>query len=71
MWLMVLPGMISRILFPGEEGHYLITLIDILGLITDVIGCVEPEECELACNSRAGCTNFAYPVMVINLMPKG
>lgn len=53
MFLMVFPGMISRILYP------------------DVVACVEPQECEKYCGATVGCTNIAYPKLVVDLMPNG
>ncbi|XP_055012458.1 sodium/glucose cotransporter 1-like isoform X2 [Boleophthalmus pectinirostris] len=53
MFLMVFPGMISRILYPDE------------------VACVEPAECERFCGTEVGCTNFAYPKLVVDLMPNG
>lgn len=37
----------------------------------DEIGCADPDLCERICGSRAGCTNIAYPTLVIRLMPVG
>uniref|UniRef100_A0A8D0LAH7 Sodium/glucose cotransporter 1 n=1 Tax=Sphenodon punctatus TaxID=8508 RepID=A0A8D0LAH7_SPHPU len=53
MFLMVMPGMISRILY------------------TDVVACVVPEVCKKACGTEVGCSNIAYPKMVVELMPNG
>ncbi|XP_059829149.1 sodium/glucose cotransporter 2 isoform X2 [Hypanus sabinus] len=53
MYLMVLPGMISRILYPDE------------------VACVVPEECEQICGTPVGCSNIAYPKLVVSLMPNG
>uniref|UniRef100_A0A4W5JW58 Sodium/glucose cotransporter 1 n=1 Tax=Hucho hucho TaxID=62062 RepID=A0A4W5JW58_9TELE len=53
MFLMVFPGMISRILY------------------TDEVACVEPEECLKYCGATVGCTNIAYPKLVLDLMPNG
>uniref|UniRef100_A0A3Q2CK38 Sodium/glucose cotransporter 1 n=1 Tax=Cyprinodon variegatus TaxID=28743 RepID=A0A3Q2CK38_CYPVA len=53
MFLMVLPGMISRILYP------------------DIVACVDPDECKKYCGTSVGCTNIAYPKMVVDLMPNG
>ncbi|XP_008422297.1 sodium/glucose cotransporter 1-like [Poecilia reticulata] len=53
MFLMVFPGMISRILY------------------TDVVACVDPEECQKKCGSSVACTNIAYPKLVMDLMPNG
>ncbi|TKS84565.1 Sodium/glucose cotransporter 1 [Collichthys lucidus] len=53
MFLMVFPGMISRILY------------------TDAVACVEPEICQKHCGASVGCTNIAYPKLVVDLMPNG
>nr|XP_002763533.2 solute carrier family 5 member 4 isoform X1 [Callithrix jacchus] len=53
MFLMVMPGMISRILY------------------TDEVACVVPSECIKHCGVEVGCTNYAYPTMVLELMPQG
>lgn len=37
----------------------------------DLVGCASEEECELACGTKAGCTNIAYPLLVLELMPSG
>ncbi|XP_019498591.1 PREDICTED: low affinity sodium-glucose cotransporter [Hipposideros armiger] len=53
MFLMVMPGMISRILY------------------TEEVACVVPSECVKHCGTEVGCTNYAYPMLVMNLMPDG
>ncbi|KAH0618638.1 hypothetical protein JD844_018024 [Phrynosoma platyrhinos] len=53
MFFIVMPGMISRALFPDE------------------VGCVDPEICEKICGARVGCSNIAYPKLVMELMPVG
>ncbi|XP_069038313.1 sodium/glucose cotransporter 1 [Lepisosteus oculatus] len=53
MFLMVFPGMTSRILYP------------------DVVACVVPEECVRYCKTPVGCSNIAYPRLVVELMPDG
>uniref|UniRef100_A0A3Q2PRV1 Sodium/glucose cotransporter 2 n=1 Tax=Fundulus heteroclitus TaxID=8078 RepID=A0A3Q2PRV1_FUNHE len=53
MFLMVFPGMISRILYPDE------------------VGCVVPEICKKVCGTEVGCSNIAYPKLVVTVMPNG
>ncbi|RVE57895.1 hypothetical protein OJAV_G00203870 [Oryzias javanicus] len=53
MFLIVIPGMISRILFADE------------------IACIGPEHCMAVCGSTAGCSNIAYPRLVMAVMPVG
>ncbi|XP_069492300.1 sodium/myo-inositol cotransporter [Ambystoma mexicanum] len=53
MFIIVIPGMISRILF------------------ADDIACVNPEHCMQVCGSRAGCSNIAYPRLVMKVLPVG
>lgn len=52
-WLFIIPGMISRVLFPDE------------------IACATPEKCDAICGNKAGCTNIAYPLLVLRRMPIG
>ncbi|WAR30705.1 SC5A9-like protein [Mya arenaria] len=35
------------------------------------VGCTDPEVCMEVCGSPSGCTNIAYPTLVIDLMPPG
>ncbi|XP_070554556.1 sodium/glucose cotransporter 4-like isoform X2 [Ptychodera flava] len=51
MFLMVWPGMISRILYP------------------DIVACVDSDVCNEACGNAAGCSNVAYPLLILGLMP--
>lgn len=53
MFVIVIPGMISRILFANE------------------IACIGPEHCMAVCGSQAGCSNIAYPRLVMAVMPVG
>uniref|UniRef100_A0A674BH53 Sodium/myo-inositol cotransporter n=1 Tax=Salmo trutta TaxID=8032 RepID=A0A674BH53_SALTR len=53
MFIIVIPGMISRILFADE------------------LACISPEHCMEVCGSRAGCSNIAYPRLVMSIMPVG
>ncbi|XP_071368192.1 sodium/glucose cotransporter 4 isoform X2 [Centroberyx affinis] len=53
MFFIVMPGMISRALFPDE------------------VGCVDPAVCQSVCGASVGCSNIAYPKLVMELMPVG
>ncbi|XP_066479358.1 sodium/glucose cotransporter 4 [Tiliqua scincoides] len=53
MFFVVIPGMISRALFPDD------------------VGCVDPDICEKVCGAKVGCSNIAYPKLVMELMPAG
>lgn len=53
LWLLVFPGMISRILFADE------------------IACGEPALCQRICGKPGGCTDIAYPRLVLRLLPPG
>ena len=37
----------------------------------DDVGCVVPSECLRACGTETGCSNVAYPKLVMELMPTG
>ncbi|XP_073936294.1 sodium/glucose cotransporter 4 isoform X1 [Castor canadensis] len=53
MFFIIMPGMISRALYPDE------------------VGCVDPNVCQSVCGARVGCSNIAYPKLVMALMPVG
>nr|KAG5689688.1 hypothetical protein BaRGS_006313 [Batillaria attramentaria] len=52
-FLVILPGMVGRVLFPNE------------------VGCVNPEICKAVCENPNGCSNIAYPKLVVELLPAG
>ncbi|NXJ94683.1 SC5AB protein, partial [Corythaixoides concolor] len=53
LFVMVMPGMISRILFP------------------DLVACADTEICQQICGNPSGCSDIAYPKLVIELLPVG
>ncbi|XP_063303585.1 sodium/myo-inositol cotransporter [Pelobates fuscus] len=40
-------------------------------LFVDDIACINPEHCMEVCGSRAGCSNIAYPRLVMKVLPVG
>ena len=72
---MVFPGMIGRILYNG----FFFSLIQIIlifeqktyFILIEQVGCSDPDECKSICMSSSGCSNIAYPKLVITLMPAG
>lgn len=40
-------------------------------LFSEEIACVDPEKCMEFCGSRNGCSNIAYPKLIIDMMPPG
>ncbi|XP_032098872.1 sodium/myo-inositol cotransporter 2 isoform X1 [Sapajus apella] len=53
LFIMVFPGMASRILFP------------------DQVACADPEICQKVCSNPSGCSDIAYPKLVLELLPTG
>ncbi|XP_072416345.1 sodium/myo-inositol cotransporter 2-like [Chiloscyllium punctatum] len=53
IFIMVFPGMISRILFPN------------------LVACADPNTCRQVCGNSIGCTDIAYPLLVLELLPGG
>lgn len=51
LFIMVFPGMVSRILFP------------------DQVACADPEICRKICSNPSGCSDIAYPKLVLELLP--
>ena len=39
-------------------------------LFTDEVACVVPEICERSCGQTSGCTDFAFPRLVMHLLPQ-
>lgn len=37
----------------------------------DEVACVDPEECRKVCDNPVGCSNIAYPKLVLELLPYG
>ena len=40
-------------------------------LLSDEVACVDPEMCKKACDNPIGCSNIAYPKLVLELLPEG
>ncbi|XP_038675442.1 sodium/myo-inositol cotransporter 2 isoform X1 [Scyliorhinus canicula] len=53
VFIMVLPGMISRVLF------------------TDEVACADADTCRRICGNQVGCSDIAYPKLVMELLPRG
>nr|XP_018669842.1 sodium/myo-inositol cotransporter isoform X1 [Ciona intestinalis] len=53
LYIMVMPGMISRVLYPND------------------VACVPGKHCLDVCGSEVGCSNIAYPRLVLGIMPSG
>ena len=37
----------------------------------DEVACADPEECMDICQNPSGCSNIAYPLLVIRILPQG
>ncbi|XP_062603666.1 sodium/mannose cotransporter SLC5A10-like [Saccostrea cucullata] len=53
LFLIIMPGMISRVLYP------------------ETVACADPETCLKVCDNAAGCSNIAYPQLILGLAPTG
>ncbi|XP_012560407.2 sodium/mannose cotransporter SLC5A10 isoform X1 [Hydra vulgaris] len=53
LYIMVMPGMIARVLYPN------------------IVGCADPISCKKVCNNPYGCSNEAYPKLVLTILPQG
>lgn len=58
-WLWILP-----VWAPLTEPPYLTSS-------SEKVACVVPSECVKHCGTEVGCTNYAYPMLVLELMPAG
>ncbi|XP_067939359.1 sodium/glucose cotransporter 4-like isoform X1 [Watersipora subatra] len=59
-FLKILP--LFTLVFPGMIARI---------LYPDTVACADGDTCYAICGSRAGCSNIAYPTLVLNLMPLG
>ena len=57
--MLALSNLVIRSLSPNDQ--YFI----------DQVACVDPGVCKEVCENPAGCTNIAYPKLVVELMPVG
>ncbi|XP_049494408.1 LOW QUALITY PROTEIN: sodium/myo-inositol cotransporter 2 [Panthera uncia] len=53
LFMMVFPGMVSRVLFP------------------DQVACADRDTCLKVCSNPSGCSDIAYPKLVLELLPTG
>lgn len=63
-----------ELLFPMDvflSFCFLLLFFNFYFVCLDEVGCVDPAECQRICESALGCTNIAYPKLVIELMPVG
>lgn len=59
-------------MYPGTVQLYLITRTFTFVLwLLDEIACSSPEACNDVCLNPAGCTNIAYPLLVLRILPAG
>ncbi|XP_056012408.1 sodium/glucose cotransporter 4-like [Ostrea edulis] len=59
-YLKMLP--LVMMIFPGMISR---------ALYPDEVGCADPEECKKYCDNPVGCSNIAYPKLVMELLPYG
>ena len=79
VFLMILPGMIARTLWPNEiackteaEDRFKINSFHFNALATTSCCCKKNfEKCMDACGQPGGCTNVAYPTLVMRILPSG
>lgn len=86
MFILSISNQTHRELFPTTKqkttpnSYYICIcyLADVLKVVLKVtvvfielVGCATPDDCVAACGNKAGCTNIAYPLLVVQLMPNG
>ena len=54
-----------------EKIHHNTILCSNTFLLTDEIACADPVKCKEFCENEAGCTNLAYPLLVLRVLPAG
>jgi SSS family transporter len=78
MFIIIMPGMISRILFNGKVKltNFILNLIkskinNCFLFQKEEIACSDPESCMRYCGSQNGCSNISYVKLIIDIMPNG
>lgn len=51
--------------------HYFDFTCSWIFFFPDEVACVDKDICYEICQSYAGCTNIAYPRLVLGIMPEG
>ena len=73
LFLLTMPRSIAKM----SKNLLLLSLLIISGMIrssvciSDEIACSDPDICEAVCRNRHGCSDIAYPLLVMRLMPAG
>lgn len=55
----------------GSSDSFSCHRADLIHFHPDMVACVHPAECERFCGTAVGCSNIAYPKLVVDLMPNG
>lgn len=42
-----------------------------INIFPDEVACVEQDECLKYCGNKVGCSNIAYPKLVLEILPSG
>ncbi|XP_062914657.1 sodium/myo-inositol cotransporter 2-like isoform X2 [Mobula hypostoma] len=79
IFIMVIPGMISRVLFTGKWRYLVVCHVpyscrsstSIVTLFLDQVACVDADTCQRICGNPIGCSDIAYPKLVMELLPGG
>uniref|UniRef100_F6SWW8 Uncharacterized protein n=1 Tax=Ciona intestinalis TaxID=7719 RepID=F6SWW8_CIOIN len=52
---------------------YMMVMVGMISRVvfTDAVACATPEECRKYCGTPVGCSNVAYPKLVLEIMPTG
>lgn len=56
---------------PGARQRPLCVCVCVSSPSADEVGCVVPEVCKSVCGTEVGCSNIAYPKLVVSVMPNG
>lgn len=50
---------------------YLLSVVYLHLLFVAYVACATPDQCHEKCGSKLGCSNYAYPMLVLNILPVG
>ena len=57
----------------SKTGHSWLTAAYLQGFqnFSDEVACTDPDICKAVCDNPVGCSNIAYPKLVLELLPIG
>lgn len=60
-----------KLLFKFNSQTFRQKMRSFLSVFSDAVACVDPDECLKYCGTTVGCSNIAYPKLLLKILPTG